>query len=78
MISPASRGLVAMLRGESQQQEPEGFGPEEPPPPEDDPRYLMFKMRRKRQNALLKQMLVDAGYGDLAKMSAISRDEIED
>lgn len=39
----------------------------------DDGSQFAMMMRRKRVEGVLKHMLSDAGYGDLAKMSSIRR-----
>lgn len=78
MISPVGRRVADLLRAQEQLPEPDGFGPADAEPPPDDPRYLMFKMKKRRTNALLKRMLVDAGYKDLAHMVSVTRDEADE
>lgn len=41
--------------------------------PQDDPRYLSLHLKRKHQTNLLKKMLSEGGYPDLARMTTISR-----
>lgn len=36
--------------------------------PDDDPHGFTLALKRKRRTSMLKNMLVNAGYGDLAKM----------
>ncbi len=77
MISPVGRGVLDLLREddleapEYEREQAEHLSP-------DDPRFAMLKMKRKRQQAMMRQMLINAGYGDLAKMATISRDTIDD
>lgn len=79
MISPVGKKLAELMREEADLPEPDELGPAEPEPSRDDPRYLMFTIKRRRQAALLKRMLTDAGYGDLAKMASVTtRGEIHD
>lgn len=37
----------------------------------DDPRYLQLQMRRRHMNKLIKQMLEQSGYRELARMSSM-------
>ena len=46
--------------------------------PADDPAYFALKLKRKNQTNMLKRMLVDAGYGDLASKTTIGRVSAED
>lgn len=43
-----------------------------------NPSVLQLQMKRKYHNNILRRMLVDAGYGDLARMSTIRRERLED
>lgn len=42
------------------------------PEAREDEQYMRLKLKKKRQNHLLKQMLEDGGYKDLARMTTIS------
>ena len=48
------------------------------PDPEDygDQEVWALKMKKKRRQQLLKQMLMDAGYDDLAKMTSVSEEQV--
>ena len=46
--------------------------------PRDDPRYLQLELKKKHMNNLLKRMLVDGGYDDLARMTTLRRAGVED
>lgn len=45
-----------------------------------DPRRkaLQLRLKKRRESALLRQILEEGGYRDLAKMVKISRDEVGD
>ena len=47
-------------------------------PSHGDDRYMMLKLKKKHQMALLKKMLSEAGYDDIAKMATISKRELDD
>lgn len=42
-----------------------------------DPKILQLKMKRRHQLGLLKKMMEDAGYGDLARMTTISKSDYD-
>jgi hypothetical protein len=73
---PQSQLLADALREES-----------DPPPvggelraerqPSDDPRVLQLVLKRRYHTNLLRRMLQDAGYADLAKMTAFRRERLE-
>ena len=67
---PATKAMMNYLRDDGRIEEPEGgFTPADDEPSDDDTRsYMTVKMKKKRQQLMLKQMLSDSGYGDLAKM----------
>lgn len=72
MMTPSTKALLDYLRDDGQTVEPEPFV-------DDDPGYdvqtLTMEMKRKRHQMMLKQMLKNAGYGDLAAMTNIGRDK---
>jgi hypothetical protein len=39
----------------------------------EDPQMWELKVKKKRRQQMLRQMLVDAGYGDLAQMTNITQ-----
>lgn len=43
-----------------------------------DEKILQLKLKKKNQINMLKRMLADAGYGDLAKMTTISKHDLDD
>lgn len=45
--------------------------------PQDDPRMYSLELRKKRMSGLLKKMLQDSGYGDLAKMTNFHNERME-
>lgn len=45
----------------------------EPAAHESEPQLLELNIKKKQQMAVLKRMLHDAGYGDLAKMATLSQ-----
>lgn len=54
-------------RGEEATEEDVGIEP----PSHGDDEYLRLRIKKKQQNHLLRKMLQDGGYGDLAKMTNI-------
>jgi hypothetical protein len=46
--------------------------------PASDPFVYRLQMKKKRQMMALRQMLEDAGYPDLAKMSTVRRERISE
>ena len=42
-----------------------------------DPKYLQLQLKRRRQMEMVKRMLEDAGYDDLAKMATLRRREFD-
>lgn len=41
--------------------------------PEDDPRYLMLQIKKKHRNNILKRMLAEGGYPELARMTSLRK-----
>lgn len=72
---PHTRYLADQLRGE--QEAPIDYTRAERPATS-DPRVLQLVMKKRYQTNLLRRMLEDAGYSDLAKMATIRRDRMED
>lgn len=73
---PHTRALVSRLM-----EEPEDRLSVDIPEPamHEDPQILQLRMKRKYQLGMIKKMLEDSGYGDLAKMTTLSkRDYNED
>lgn len=46
--------------------------------PSAEPQYLQLQLKKKHATALLKRMLAEGGYGDLARMTNIRRGSIEE
>jgi hypothetical protein len=68
-----SKQLMSDLRAENGLGNAEADHPEPLPPAGNAGRY-QFYLRRKRQSAMIKQLLKDGGYGDLAKMVSIRKE----
>ncbi len=71
MFTPSTKALMQYLRGSSDLEQPEL--PMEPDPTDDITTYTL-QMKKKRHQMMLKKMLKDAGYGDLAAMTSIGKD----
>lgn len=74
---PHTKALLEALQRE------EGFEPEVPRAdvvrqPLDDPRILTLHLRKRNQTNLIRRMLQDAGYPDLARMTAFRRESLDD
>jgi len=76
MMFPHTRRLADMMAQEEDPEDFNGFSPEAAL--HEDPRVLQLKMKRRYQTGMLKKMLEEAGYGDLAKMTTLSKREYED
>lgn len=80
---PSTKALYEYLRDDDRGEQPEGgYEPESgyEDPGENDPeirQHYMMKLKKKRQQMMLKQMLADSGYGDLAKMVTIGKENYE-
>ena len=61
--------LMANPHERSEEPTEEDLGVE--PPARDDGNYLRLRIKKKQQNHMLRQMLEQGGYGDLAKMTNI-------
>lgn len=75
-MMPATRSLAEYIRG----LEDPGIAPyDDMAAHEDpyDPKVFQLKMKRRRQMEMVKKMLEDSGYGDLAKMTTLNRREID-
>jgi hypothetical protein len=46
--------------------------------PRDPGSVLMFKIRKKQQLAVLRRMMADAGYPDVARMASLGRAQYDD
>jgi hypothetical protein len=46
--------------------------------PRDDPRILTLQMKRKHQMSLIRKMMQDAGYADLARQTNFRTETLED
>jgi hypothetical protein len=44
----------------------------------DDPAAFQLVLKKRRNNGMLKKMLADAGYTDLAHMVTVKRERLED
>ncbi len=79
-MMPATKAMIEYLKDDGRVEEPEGgFTPSDDDGPEDDQTrsYMTVKMKKKRQQLMLKQMLSESGYGDLAKMVNIGKETYE-
>ncbi len=73
---PQSQILLDALRDES---DPPMIAPERAErPASDDPRVLQLVLKRRYHTNILRRMLQDAGYSDLAKMTAFRRERMGD
>ncbi len=72
-MMPATRKLIEMM-GSRPDVESEGVAME-PAVHEDDydPKILQLRLKRKYQLGMIKKMLEEGGYGDLAKMTTIGK-----
>lgn len=70
---PATRSLVEYMR----ESEPEFY--EEPAAHEDrfDPQVLQLQIKKKRQLEMIKKMLEQGGYEDLARMTTLRRRDFD-
>jgi hypothetical protein len=73
---PNTRKLVDLMAEE----EPESSFPAQgiDEPEMHDPKVLQLRIRRKHQLGMIKKMLEDAGYEDLARMTTLQRREYDD
>ncbi len=78
MIGNLGGGLIKQLLGEEVEDDRPEFPIAAPPAEHGDDRYLQLRMKKKYQLGLIRKMLEESGYGDLAKMSTLSRREPED
>lgn len=62
--------LMANPHERSEEPTEEDLGVE--PPSRDDGDYLRLRIKKKQQKQMLRQMLEQGGYGELAKMTTIS------
>jgi hypothetical protein len=69
---PHTRKLIDMLGGPEPAEEVPDM---EPAVHEDDmdPKILQLRLKKKYQLGMIKKMLEEGGYGDLAKMTTIGR-----
>lgn len=75
-MTPSTRALYEYLRDDGRMEEPE-----EPDYQADegaDTREVMtMNLKKKRHQMMLKQMLTNSGYGDLAKMVNIGKEKYD-
>ncbi len=71
MMTPSTKALMDYLRGSGDTVEPELPMEQDPA---DDITTLTLQLKKKRHQMMLKKMLNDAGYGDLAAMTSIGKD----
>lgn len=74
------KDLYGYLRGSGDLvEEPQAsdFAEEDPVPPEARD-YLTVKLKKKRQQLMLKKMLSDGGYADLSKMVTFGKEKRDD
>lgn len=75
-MTPSSRALYDFLRDDGRTDEPEVADVESDEDPE--VRHMMaLHLKKKRQQMMLKRMMADSGYADLAKMVNIGKDSYE-
>lgn len=53
-------------------------GPVEDPAMHDEMQVLQLRMKRKHQLGLIRKMLEESGYDDLAKMTTLSRRDFDE
>jgi len=73
---PATRNFIEMMRENRKGDDIPSDGiAMEPAVHEDqyDPKILQLRLKRKYQLGMIKKMLEEGGYGDLAKMTTIGR-----
>ena len=75
-MTPSTKALMEYLRDDGRIEEPEGGYIPSEGPPEFRHAYEM-KLKKKHQQMMLKKMLAEAGYGDLAKMVNIGKHKYE-
>lgn len=74
---PHTRKLVeTMMQNDAPERSP--MWPSEEPAMHDDPRVLQLQLKRRYQMGMLKKMLEESGYGDLAKMTTLSKRDFDD
>ena len=74
-MTPSTTALLRYLRDDGQVDEPDlpsdGYGGPET-------RQMMeLRMKKKRHQMMLKQMMTEAGYGDIVKMTNIGKQSYE-
>jgi len=77
-MHPSTRFLMDALREESEPAAMSSGYEDVVRTPLDDPRIMTLQIRRKHQNSLLRKMLQDAGYADLARQTNFRTETVED
>ncbi len=79
-MMPATRRFLAMMEAQDKPEVPSEGVAMEPAMHDDpyDPHVLQLRMKRKYQLGMIKKMLEDGGYSDLAKMTTVGRKSYED
>lgn len=76
-MTPSTKALLEYLRDDDRLEEPEGgFEQDDVETPEDRQVYQL-KLKKKRNQMMLKKMLEEQGYSDLAKMVNISKTNVD-
>lgn len=72
--------MIGGILGQLLNEDPAGHEPVNPLAPMEhgDEKVLALRMKKKYQLGLLRQMLEQGGYGDLAKMSSFTKRDIDD
>ena len=75
-MTPSSRALYDYLRDDGRMDEPEADMEQV----DEDPQtrqVMALHLKKKRHQMMLKQMLTDSGYGDLAKMVNVGKESYQ-
>jgi 3-deoxy-D-arabino-heptulosonate 7-phosphate (DAHP) synthase class II len=75
---PHTRALLEQLQREEGAEPDAVHGELAEHAPLDDPQYMTLKLRKKHQTNLMRRMLQDAGYADLARMTQFRRERLDD
>lgn len=75
-MTPSTRALIDYMRDDGRTDEPDmqGLVDDEP---EATREMMALQIKKKRHQMMLKEMLANSGYGDLAKMVNIRREKYE-
>lgn len=75
-MMPSTKALIEYLRDDGRMEEPEsGYEPSEDSP--ETRQIMQMQLKKKRQQLMIKKMLAESGYADLAKMVNIGKHSYE-